>query len=75
MSTLVLLVLLLLVLVGLVVVGGLGYLVHRHPALMGPVTVAVAAAGVLATLVVGVARAEPYETVPAPATAPARQGG
>jgi hypothetical protein len=70
-----LLVLLLLVLVSLVVVGGLGYLVHRHPALMGPVTVAVAAAGVLATLVVGAAQAEPREAAPAPVTAPARQGG
>lgn len=56
-STLALLVLVLLLLVGLIVVGGLGYFVYRHLALLGPVSVAVAAAGVLAALVVGAAQA------------------
>ncbi|MFF8868502.1 hypothetical protein ACF08B_41580 [Streptomyces sp. NPDC015139] len=40
--------------VGLALVGGLGYLVHRRPALKTPVTVALTAAGVLVAFVVGV---------------------
>jgi hypothetical protein len=58
-STLALLVVLLAVLVGLIVVVGLGYLTHRHPALKGPLIVALTAAGVLVTLFVGVAQAGP----------------
>ncbi|MFF0674278.1 hypothetical protein ACFYVE_39445 [Streptomyces tendae] len=54
MSTLALFVLLIGVVVGLALVGGLGYLVYRRPTLKGPVTVAVTAAGVLVTCVVGV---------------------
>ncbi|MGW7410300.1 hypothetical protein ACWGI9_42665 [Streptomyces sp. NPDC054833] len=51
MSALALLVVLLLVLVGLVLVVGLGYVVHRRPALAAPLTVALAGAGVLAAVV------------------------
>ncbi|GAB2463462.1 hypothetical protein [Streptomyces incanus] len=54
MSTLALFVLLLGVVVGLAVVVGLGYLVHRRPALKTPVMVAVTAAGVLIAFAVGV---------------------
>jgi hypothetical protein len=42
------------VVVGLALVGGLAYLVYRRPALKGPVSVAVTAAGVLVACVVGV---------------------
>lgn len=52
MSTLALLVLLLLVLVGFLVVGVPAYLVHRHPSLVAPVGVAIAAAALLAACVV-----------------------
>ncbi|MFJ4576862.1 hypothetical protein ACIP4W_36760 [Streptomyces sp. NPDC088846] len=47
MSSLGLLVLLLLVLVALLVVGGLAYVVYRHPALATPLMVATGAAAVL----------------------------
>jgi flagellar motor component MotA len=57
-STLALLVLLLLMLVGLIVGGGLGYLVYRHPTLVVPLTVATTAA-VLVAFVVGVAQTTP----------------
>ncbi|MFC7014499.1 hypothetical protein ACFQMH_22820 [Streptomyces viridiviolaceus] len=59
MSTLALLVVLLLLLVGLLFLGALGYLVHRHPALARPLTVVLTGAGVLVALVVGVAQAGP----------------
>ncbi|MGW0819456.1 hypothetical protein ACWD00_40815 [Streptomyces viridiviolaceus] len=42
-----LLIVLLLVLVGLLFLGALGYLVHRHPALARPLTVVLTGAGVL----------------------------
>ncbi|WP_331763551.1 hypothetical protein OH738_40645 (plasmid) [Streptomyces hirsutus] len=51
MSTLVLLVVLLLSLVGLMLVGALAYVVHRHPALSQPLTVALAGAGVFAAVI------------------------
>lgn len=51
MSTLVAMVALLLVLAGLAVVFGLGYAVHRRPALTAPVTVALAGAAVLVAIV------------------------
>lgn len=51
MSTLVALVILLLVLVGMVVVLGLGYAVHRRPALTAPITVAIAGAAVLIAVI------------------------
>ncbi|MDQ1033592.1 hypothetical protein QFZ75_000008 [Streptomyces sp. V3I8] len=57
MSTLTALVVLLLVLVGLLVVGGLGYVVHRRPALIGPLTIAIAAAALLVAMVGTVASA------------------
>ncbi|KOV71838.1 hypothetical protein ADL00_07010 [Streptomyces sp. AS58] len=57
MSTLALLVVLLLVLVGLLVVGALGYAVHRRPALTAPLTVALAGAAVLGAMVTTVASA------------------
>ncbi|MER5358525.1 hypothetical protein [Streptomyces sp. NPDC002785] len=47
MSSLGLLVLLLLALVALLVVGGLAYVVHRHPVLATPLMVATGAAAVL----------------------------
>ncbi|GAP46012.1 hypothetical protein [Streptomyces azureus] len=56
-STLALFVLVLAVIVALGVVAGLGYLAYRHPALKGPLTVALTAAGVLVALFVGVAQA------------------
>ncbi|MDX3232575.1 hypothetical protein [Streptomyces sp. ME19-01-6] len=51
MSTLALLVVLLLVLVGLLVVGGLAYVVYRRPMLTQPLTVALAGAAVLVAVV------------------------
>ncbi|MCG8971374.1 hypothetical protein [Streptomyces sp. CL12-4] len=42
------------IVVGLAVIGGLGYLVHRRPALKTPVTVMLTATGILAAFVVGV---------------------
>lgn len=51
MSTLVALVVLLLVLVVMMVVLGLGYAVHRRPALAAPITVAIAGAAVLVAVV------------------------
>ncbi|MFJ4633430.1 hypothetical protein [Streptomyces sp. NPDC088847] len=57
MSTLAVLVVLLLVLVGLLVVGGLAYIVHRRPALTGPLSVAIAGAAVLVAVVTTVATA------------------
>ncbi|MET7552522.1 hypothetical protein ABZS95_43655 [Streptomyces sp. NPDC005479] len=51
MSTLALLVVLLLVLV----VGALGYLAHRHPALATPLMVAMGGAAVLAACIVPIA--------------------
>ncbi|MCF3137302.1 hypothetical protein [Streptomyces olivochromogenes] len=54
MSALALLVVLLLVLVGLIVVGGLVYVAYRRPALGMPLTVGLAAAGVLAAVVFGI---------------------
>lgn len=74
MSTLALLVLLLLVLVGALVIGGLAYLVYRHPELLGPISIAVTTAGVLGGLVAVAAQAATSEAVPASATAPARPG-
>ncbi|MEU1013854.1 hypothetical protein [Streptomyces sp. NPDC005890] len=56
-TMLMLLVSLLLVIVGLAFVVGLGYAVHRRPALAQPIGVAIAAAGVLAALVVGIVQA------------------
>ncbi|MFH8500542.1 hypothetical protein [Streptomyces coeruleorubidus] len=44
------------VIVALAVVAGLGYLAYRHPALKGPLTVALTAAGVLIALFIGVAQ-------------------
>ncbi|MEV6426027.1 hypothetical protein [Streptomyces sp. NPDC051662] len=55
MSTLALLVLLLLVLVTGLVVGVLGYLAHRHPALATPLLVALGGAAVIAAIVVPLA--------------------
>lgn len=49
-----LLVLLLLVLVGLGYVGGLTYVVYRHPALGTPLTVSLAGAALLVTVVFGI---------------------
>jgi hypothetical protein len=72
-SILALLVLLLLVLVGALVVGGLAYLVHRHPALLGPISITVTATGVLGGLVAVAAQSGTSEAVPAPMTAPARR--
>lgn len=54
MSTLALFVLLIGIVVGLALVGSLGVLVYRCPALKGPITVAVTAAGVLVACAVGV---------------------
>ncbi|MEU0852483.1 hypothetical protein ABZ387_31640 [Streptomyces flaveolus] len=54
MSALALFVLVIGIVVGLAVIGGLGYLVHRRPALKTPVTVMLTAAGILAAFVVGV---------------------
>lgn len=54
MSTLALLVMLLLILAGLIVIGGLAYVVHRRPALAQPLTVALAGATVLAAIVLGI---------------------
>ena len=54
MSTLVLLVALLLVLVGLLIVGGLAYVVYRRPMLTQPLTVALAGAAVLVAVVTAV---------------------
>lgn len=51
MSTFALLIVMLLVLVGLLFVGALAYAVYRRPALSQPLTVALAGAGVLTTLV------------------------
>ncbi|MGW5330711.1 hypothetical protein [Streptomyces sp. NPDC004014] len=53
-TVLVLFVALLLVLVGLALVVGLGYAVHRRPALAVPVGIAVTAAGVLVGAAVGI---------------------
>ncbi|MFD4862814.1 hypothetical protein [Streptomyces atratus] len=47
MSSFVLLVLLLLILVALLVVGGVAYIAHRHPAFATPLMVATGAAAVL----------------------------
>ncbi|WP_156722032.1 hypothetical protein [Streptomyces apocyni] len=71
MSTRALLVLLLLVLVGMATVGPLVYFVHRHAASRVPVSVGLAAAGALGTLVSAVIQAGTSEAAPAPATAPA----
>ncbi|CAM5605260.1 putative protein OS=Streptomyces rochei OX=1928 GN=G3I25_15490 PE=4 SV=1 [Streptomyces rochei] len=54
MSALALFVLLIGIAVGLALVGGLGVLVYRRPALNPPVMVVVAATGVLVAVVVGV---------------------
>ncbi|XVV32996.1 hypothetical protein ACQPXT_01245 [Streptomyces sp. CA-100214] len=54
MSALALFVLAIGIVVGLAVIGGLGYLVHRHPALKSPVTVMLTATGILAAFIVGV---------------------
>ncbi|MEV5646472.1 hypothetical protein AB0L67_41530 [Streptomyces flaveolus] len=54
MSALALFVLVIGTVVGLAVIGGLGYLVHRHPALKTPLTVMLTATGILAAFVVGV---------------------
>jgi protein-S-isoprenylcysteine O-methyltransferase Ste14 len=53
-SALALFVLVIGIVVGLAVIGGLGYLVHRRPALKTPVTVMLTATGILAAFVVGV---------------------
>ncbi|MFE3152798.1 hypothetical protein ACFXJ6_40195 [Streptomyces sp. NPDC059218] len=55
MSSLALLVLLLLALVVPLVLGVLGYLVHRHPTLGMPLTVVLAGAAILATVIVPIA--------------------
>ncbi|MFE2118980.1 hypothetical protein ACFXAY_37045 [Streptomyces microflavus] len=55
MSSLVMLVLLLLVLVSAMVIGGLAYLVHRHPAAGTPAVAALAGAAVLAACVIPIA--------------------
>ncbi|KUN80927.1 hypothetical protein AQJ66_24915 [Streptomyces bungoensis] len=57
MLVLVLCVALLLVVVDLAVVVGLGYVVHRRPALAVPVGVSLTAAGVLITATVGILQA------------------
>ncbi|MFF0836741.1 MULTISPECIES: hypothetical protein [unclassified Streptomyces] len=54
MSTLALLVVLLVTLVSLILVTGLGFVVHHRPALAVPVTVALAGAGVLTAVVFGI---------------------
>lgn len=57
--------------VGLASVGGLGYLVHRRPALKAPVTIALTAAGVLVAFVVavfGVAQASARDGDASPAS-------
>lgn len=53
-TMLVLIVAPLFVVVGLLLVGGLGYVVYRRPALTQPVGIAIAAAGVLVAVVVGI---------------------
>jgi protein-S-isoprenylcysteine O-methyltransferase Ste14 len=53
-SALALFVLVIGIVVGLAVIGGLGYLVHRRPALKTPVTVMLTATGILAAFVIGV---------------------
>ncbi|MFD7719009.1 hypothetical protein [Streptomyces sp. NPDC059814] len=55
MSSLALLVILLLVLVAVLVVGGLAYVAHRHPAAATPMVVALAGAAVLAACVIPIA--------------------
>ncbi|MFJ7209778.1 hypothetical protein ACIQWR_40405 [Streptomyces sp. NPDC098789] len=47
MSSLALAVLLLLVLVTLLLAGGVGYVIHRHPALTAPITAAGMAVGLV----------------------------
>ncbi|MGW5505780.1 hypothetical protein [Streptomyces rochei] len=59
MSTLALLVLVIGIAVGLVVIGGAAYLVHRHPPLLGPSTVAAAVATALIALVAAVVQTGP----------------
>ncbi|MFF9457705.1 hypothetical protein [Streptomyces flaveolus] len=54
MSALALFVLVIGIVVGLAVICGLGYLVHRRPALKTPVTVLLTATGILAAFIVGV---------------------
>lgn len=54
-SSFVMLVLLLLVLVSAMVIGGLAYLVHRHPAAGTPAVAALAGAAVLAACVIPIA--------------------
>lgn len=49
-----LLVLLLLALVGLGYVGGLAYVVYLHPALGTPLTISLAGAALLVTVVIGI---------------------
>ncbi|MER5757559.1 hypothetical protein [Streptomyces sp. NPDC002088] len=44
---------LLTIMVLLIVIGGLGYVVHRYPALVQPLMVALTGAGVLIALLVG----------------------
>ncbi|MDQ0605499.1 hypothetical protein QF037_009932 [Streptomyces canus] len=56
MSTLSLFVVALAGIVGVAVVAGLGYLVHRRPALRGPLTIALAAALLMVTFYVGLAQ-------------------
>jgi len=56
-TVLVLFVALLLVVVGLAVVAGLGYVVHRRPALAVPVGIALTAASALITAAVGLLQA------------------
>ncbi|WP_413755098.1 hypothetical protein [Streptomyces sp. MMBL 11-3] len=51
MSMLAVMVAVLLVLVGLIVVSNLVYVVYQHPTLTGPLSVAIAGAGVLIALV------------------------
>jgi len=53
-STLALLVVLLLVLVGLLIFGGLAYLVHRHPALTQPLAVGLAGLAVMGAVVAAI---------------------
>ncbi|GAB1339862.1 hypothetical protein ACE1SV_64520 [Streptomyces sp. E-15] len=56
-TVLVLFVALLLVVVCLALVVGLGYVVHRRPALAQPVGIAIATAGVLVAAAVGIVQA------------------